>query len=165
MKDYYRILMVPRTASLDQIKKAFRALALTLHPDITKGDKRKEIQFREVAEAFETLGNTTLRSQYDRALGARSGAFSSSSSSSSSAANRSDTAYRPQGRTVRPVSASQFNINEWNANHYGDDVNEVEADPGAWMTGDRPHQQYYEQKVKDARRRDQMRPEKDCCIA
>jgi len=67
-KDYYEILGVPRTASDEEIKKAFRKLARKYHPDVAKG-KGTEEKFKEVNEAYEVLGDAAKRKKYDE-LGA-----------------------------------------------------------------------------------------------
>lgn len=64
-KDYYRILEVSKTASQDEIKKSYRKLVQKYHPDKTGNDKEAEIKFKEVAEAYEILGNPQKRSEYD----------------------------------------------------------------------------------------------------
>ena len=68
-KDYYQALNIERTASLDQIKKAYRKLAHQYHPDITK-DPQGEEKFKEVAEAYATLKDPEKRKEYD-SLGRR----------------------------------------------------------------------------------------------
>src|SRR4051812_21611289 len=75
-RDYYELLGVPRDADETQIKKAFRALARKLHPDVSE-DPDAEERFKEVAEAYEVLSNRETRELYDRYghAGLRSGGF------------------------------------------------------------------------------------------
>jgi len=63
-KDYYDILGVPRNATLDDIKKAYRELALKYHPDINKS-KEAEEKFKEINEAYAVLSDQEKRKQYD----------------------------------------------------------------------------------------------------
>ena len=69
-KDYYQILGVPRDASDEEIKKAFRKLARRYHPDVAKDKKAAEEKFKEINEAHEVLGDPENRRKYDE-LGAR----------------------------------------------------------------------------------------------
>src|ERR1700680_2016525 len=64
-KDYYKILGVARTASADDIKKAFRKLARKYHPDVNPGDKKSEAKFKEINEAYEVLSDAEKRRKYD----------------------------------------------------------------------------------------------------
>ncbi len=64
-KDYYKILGVTKTASVDDIKKAFRKLARKYHPDVNPGDKKAEEKFKEINEAYEVLSDTDKRRKYD----------------------------------------------------------------------------------------------------
>ncbi len=68
-KDYYTILGINKSASKTEIKKAYRNLAKKYHPDKTKGDKNLEEKFKEIAEAYEVIGNEENRKKYDE-LGA-----------------------------------------------------------------------------------------------
>ena len=63
--DYYKILGVGKTASDDEIKKAYRKLAMKYHPDHTKGDKSAEDKFKKISEAYAVLSDKEKRRQYD----------------------------------------------------------------------------------------------------
>jgi len=65
-RDYYEILGVPKNASKDDLKKAYRKLAMQYHPDRNPGDKESEEKFKEAAEAYEVLNNDDKRAKYDR---------------------------------------------------------------------------------------------------
>jgi molecular chaperone DnaJ len=65
-KDYYSVLGVSRTASDEEIKKAYRKLAMKLHPDKNPGDKKAEEGFKEASEAYETLSDIKKREMYDQ---------------------------------------------------------------------------------------------------
>src|SRR6202011_2551569 len=65
-KDYYEILGVKKTATEDEIKKAYRTLAKKYHPDKNKGNKEAENKFKEIAEAYAVLSDKEKREQYDR---------------------------------------------------------------------------------------------------
>ncbi|MFC1534429.1 DnaJ C-terminal domain-containing protein [Thermodesulfobacteriota bacterium] len=64
-RDYYKILNVPKSASADQIKKAYRKLAMKYHPDRNKGDKAAETKFKDISEAYAVLSDTEKRKQYN----------------------------------------------------------------------------------------------------
>ncbi|MBI4394837.1 MAG: molecular chaperone DnaJ [Candidatus Omnitrophica bacterium] len=65
-RDYYEVLGVSKTASADEIKKAYRKLALKYHPDRNKGNKEAEEHFKEAAEAYAILSDAQKRAQYDQ---------------------------------------------------------------------------------------------------
>jgi molecular chaperone DnaJ len=65
-RDYYEVLGVPKSASKDDIKKAYRKLAIQYHPDKNPGDTTSEEKFKEAAEAYEILSNDEKRQKYDR---------------------------------------------------------------------------------------------------
>jgi len=66
-RDYYEVLGVSRTASADEIKRAYRKGALQYHPDNFKGDKTEgETRFKELAEAYEVLSDSVKRNRYDQ---------------------------------------------------------------------------------------------------
>ncbi|MCX7986230.1 MAG: molecular chaperone DnaJ [Bacteroidales bacterium] len=80
-RDYYEILEVPRNASKEEIKKAYRKQALKYHPDRNPGDKEAEEKFKEAAEAYEVLSDDEKRARYDRyghaGVGGANGGFGS----------------------------------------------------------------------------------------
>lgn len=65
-RDFYEILGVQKNASADEIKKAYRKVAMQFHPDRNPGDKAAEEKFKEAAEAYEILSDTDKKAQYDR---------------------------------------------------------------------------------------------------
>jgi curved DNA-binding protein len=64
-KDYYKTLGIDKKASQDEVKKAYRKLAVKYHPDKNQGDKTAEAKFKEVAEAYEVLSDQEKRKKYD----------------------------------------------------------------------------------------------------
>src|SRR5512133_3168989 len=103
-KDYYQILGVSRTASADEIRAAYRKLALKYHPDRNPGDKQAEEKFKEMNEAYQVLSDTQKRARYDQ-LGS---AYSSYQSSGG----------RPEG----------FDWGQWAANSGGSSSQQVNFD-------------------------------------
>lgn len=65
-RDYYEILGVPRDATQEEIKKAYRKLARQYHPDVNPGNKEAEEKFKEITEAYEVLSDEKKRAQYDQ---------------------------------------------------------------------------------------------------
>ncbi|MDH3004798.1 MAG: DnaJ domain-containing protein [Candidatus Shikimatogenerans sp. JK-2022] len=89
MKDYYEILGVSRDATLEEIKKSYRKLAIKYHPDKNPNNKISEEKFKEAAEAYSVLSDKDKKMQYDQ-FGYIDNDTSSSSSSSSSSMNMED---------------------------------------------------------------------------
>ena len=64
--DYYDLLRIKKGATEDEIKKAYRKLAVKYHPDKNQGDKSAEDKFKEISEAYEVLSDPEKRSKYDQ---------------------------------------------------------------------------------------------------
>ena len=65
-RDYYEVMGVPKNATEDEIKKAYRKLAKKYHPDLNPGDKEAEAKFKEVNEAYEVLSDKDKKARYDQ---------------------------------------------------------------------------------------------------
>ena len=65
-RDYYEVLGIDKSASADDIKKAYRKKAKEFHPDLHPGDKECEQKFKEVNEAYEVLSDADKRAKYDQ---------------------------------------------------------------------------------------------------
>ena len=65
-RDYYEVLGIDKNATEDQIKKAYRTIAIKYHPDRNPGDKEAEEKFKEAAEAYDVLHDPQKRQQYDQ---------------------------------------------------------------------------------------------------
>ena len=65
-RDYYEVLEVEKTATVEEIKKAYRKKAIQYHPDKNPGDKQAEENFKEAAEAYDVLSDPQKRQRYDQ---------------------------------------------------------------------------------------------------
>ena len=65
-RDYYEVLEITKSASAEEIKKAFRKKAMQYHPDRNPGDKEAEEKFKEINEAYEVLSDPQKKDRYDR---------------------------------------------------------------------------------------------------
>ena len=65
-RDYYKILGVDKSASADEIKKAYKKVAIKYHPDRNPGDKEAEKKFKQAAEAYQVLSDPEKRARYDQ---------------------------------------------------------------------------------------------------
>src|SRR6218665_89908 len=65
-KDFYQVLGVDKKASADELKKAYRKLAMQYHPDKNQGNKEAEAKFKEISEAYDVLKDDQKRAAYDR---------------------------------------------------------------------------------------------------
>src|SRR5574344_2771847 len=65
-RDYYEVLGVEKTATADEIKKAYRKKAMEFHPDRNPGNKEAEEKFKEAAEAYDVLSNPDKKNRYDQ---------------------------------------------------------------------------------------------------
>ncbi|KAI9319686.1 hypothetical protein BX666DRAFT_2119283 [Dichotomocladium elegans] len=95
--DHYAILEIARTASLQEIKKAYRKRALQYHPDKNPGDIRAEIKFKQVVEAYDVLSDSHKRASYDAFLDAEAQEIHCAASA---AASRTSRARRREGKTT-----------------------------------------------------------------
>src|SRR5215831_672628 len=81
-RDYYEVLGLERSAGAEDIKKAYRKMAVKFHPDKNPGDKTAEEKFKEIGEAYEVLSDTQKRAAYDQyghaAFDRRTGGFARS---------------------------------------------------------------------------------------
>jgi curved DNA-binding protein CbpA len=147
--DLYKVLGVTSTATIDEIKKAYRILALKLHPDVTGNDKVKAEKFRNITIAYETLSDEIEKGKYDDSIGINK-KVSNNSTSNKHSSIRSKIVEKKG-----PIKPEHFNVKEWNAWHYGDDAIQVNSvkQTRNWMDlgKDNKDQQYYRKKAERTR--------------
>lgn len=102
-KDYYKILGVSKTASAEEIKKAYRKLAKGCHPDTHPGDPQAEERFKEISQAYDILGDGKKRKQYDQMRSAFSQGFRPGGFDFGSAGINLEELFGPGGRGGRKV--------------------------------------------------------------
>ena len=125
--DYYEVLGVPKTASADEIKKAYRNLAMKYHPDKNPGDKVAEEKFKQISQAYDVLGDDVKRRNYDM-----TGSYQYQTQ---------DTAYQQNNTYQRQYTYSNFDSDvfwEWFAK------NQSEAQKRAEQNNNSYRRQYYE---------------------
>ncbi len=111
-RDYYETLGVSKTATSDDIRKAFRKLARQYHPDVAKDKKTAEEKFKQINEAYEVLSDTSKREKYDRlgadwqqyGTGAGGGGFPGGGAAGVPAARAADGAGRRAARNTISVA-------------------------------------------------------------
>jgi curved DNA-binding protein CbpA len=113
MSDFYKLLGVPRNATIVEIKKAYRILALSLHPDITKNDEIKSKRFQLITNAYQKLSNEQEKNIYDSSIGIKRVIIRNNPRAASHSIPK------------QPLSKSQYNVELWNAWHYGDGKNTI----------------------------------------
>jgi DnaJ-class molecular chaperone len=156
-KSLYEILKVPRTASLTEIKTSYRKLALSLHPDVNKGDVSKEARFREVQDAYEVLSNDEKRRAYDFQgssfvpHGPSKGGGVDSKIHKPPAYTQGVRNHRKTRATNTNVVKDQFDEKVWRAWHYGEGANTIIRDSvrqkNRWMDMEgSKHQSYFRKK-------------------
>lgn len=113
MSDFYKLLGVSRNATIIEIKKAYRILALSLHPDITKNDEIKSKRFQLVTNAYQKLSNEKERKVYDSSIGIKRVII------------RDNPRAESYSIPKQPPPKNEFNVELWNAWHYGDGKNTI----------------------------------------
>mmetsp|Transcript_3735 Transcript_3735/g.3890 ORF Transcript_3735/g.3890 Transcript_3735/m.3890 type:complete len:226 (+) Transcript_3735:212-889(+) len=191
MGEFYKLLNVQRSASIIEIKAAYRQLALELHPDVNNGSAVKTARFTKIASAYETLSNDMLRAKYDRTLGGSSdfsdrpkprpsttarpfnpGRYASphayahahTTPSSSSKEHPAAAEARRKRAAESQGGKAKFDMDEWESHHYGDqayDKKSTARRKSSWMDLVNNKHQSYFAK----KRQEQIMRERDAAAA
>jgi curved DNA-binding protein CbpA len=111
-----------RTATMAEVKVAYRKVAMELHPDRNDGCERKTAEFKKASQAYETLSDHRKRTEYDHALFGHGNHYSSLRHTAGGAANGGGyTSVRYKVYAPRPPPGfKRYDIQKWNRMHYGD---------------------------------------------
>jgi molecular chaperone DnaJ len=127
-KDYYALLGIKKTATADEIRKAFRKLARKHHPDVNPGDKKAEERFKEISEANDVLSDEKKRKIYDQ-LGYYSDQIDPAAAEAaarggygpfSGAGQAGNSGRQPGGGRGVPIDFGGFDFSDYAAGHPGD---------------------------------------------
>lgn len=144
-KDYYKILDVPQTAGVDEIKKAYRQMAMKYHPDRNKGSQKAEDKFKEVAEAYNVLSDPEKRQKYDQLISTRRQSQHKYSSYDNSTF---DTSYDPYADDDFHYTYRDY-YSDLYKRRYDDDDLEDEARQSEWRFSDFFKEFFAKQKWKE----------------
>ena len=111
-KDYYKILGVSSKSTTKQIKSAYRKLAKRYHPDLNQGDKRAEAKFKDIAEAYDILGNIDKRKKYDQIRTASRFGFDFGGTSKKTYRRKRRTSTTPTGTVDNEFDLSNFDFSK-----------------------------------------------------
>lgn len=149
--DYYKILNVSKTATIEQIKVSYRKLAKTYHPDLCTTDKKAaESTFKNLSVAYQVLSNSVSKSEYDRTIGNYPGRLNNESPRRAWTTGRNNIRSPAKGTTSQ-VTRDQYDVHMWNAYHYGEEDNPtIKQAPimnqRGWVDPTNKHQSYYRKK-------------------
>lgn len=150
--DLYRLLQLPRSATVEQIKVSFRRLAKELHPDTTTHMDRAvaESRFKSVVSAYQVLSNALTKDEYDRSIGnwpIRGGQAGGGAARPSTKGHSSDNRIRSPA-TGASVSRDLYDVDAWNAHYYSAAPKRESTLSSPFVNYDRnepesKHQRYY----------------------
>ena len=120
--DLYAALRIARTATAHEVKAAYRAAALSDHPDVNGGCGTKTARFKAATEAYEVLRDPDQRRRYDSSLGLGSSTSAGSYGRyghGSAAARQREKVYAPRGAPAGSSSGGSYDFEKWQDAHYG----------------------------------------------